>query len=101
VTVFIPLGVLVALITGAMVGHIVKKLLVIIGGTIFASVSLESLLIAVSGKSWNMENLFISMVMTLGTIVVWVWSQALRENYVTIQPSSGLRASPDVNPDLE
>jgi hypothetical protein len=68
-----------------MVEHIVKRLLVIVGGTVFASVSLEGLLIAVSGKSWNMENLFISMVMTLGTIVVWIWSQTLRKNYVTIQ----------------
>ena len=84
-TVFIPLGVLVALITRDMVEHIVKRLLVIVGGTVFASVSLEGLLIAVSGKSWNMENLFISMVMTLGTIVVWIWSQTLRKNYVTIQ----------------
>jgi glycopeptide antibiotics resistance protein len=98
-TIFIPLGVLVALITGAMVGHIVKKLLVIIGGSVFASVSLEGLLIAVSGKSWNMENLFISMVMTLGTVVVWVWSQTLRKNYVTIRFGSRLRSSPEMNSD--
>jgi hypothetical protein len=93
-TVFIPLGILVALITGATVGHIVKKLMVMIGGAVIASVSLEGLLIAVSGKSWNLENLFISMVMTLGTIVVWVWSQTLRKNYVTIRSGSRLRSSP-------
>ena len=55
-----------------MSGQVVRKILVVGGGTVFASVSLESLLVAVSGESWNTESLLISMAMTIGTIVLWV-----------------------------
>jgi glycopeptide antibiotics resistance protein len=74
----IPLGTFVMLITKAMSGQVVRRTLAVSGSVVFASASLESLLVVASGKSWNTESLLISIVITFGAIVLWAGHQALR-----------------------
>lgn len=90
-SVCIPLGIFVMLITEVVSGQIMKRTLLVSGGVVFACVSLEGLLVATSGKNWNTEGLLISIAMMFGTIVLWVWSRALRKGYVAIRSGPRLR----------
>jgi len=77
----VPLGIFVMLITEITRGQIVKRILVVSSGVVFASVALESVLVATSGKNWNTESLLVSIAMAFGSIVLWEGYNVLRRGW--------------------
>jgi hypothetical protein len=75
--IFIPLGILLSLGNKPR-GRFAIQALIIGGGTLFPSLMLEGILVGVSGKSVSLENLLLSMMFTVGTIVVL---STARSNY--------------------
>ncbi len=87
-SIFVPVGLLLSLYICFSRRQFAKTIIMSGGGVAIFTLALENLLASVSGRPMVVANLLLSMMVTIGTIVVWLYCVGMKNHRLLTRPDS-------------